>query len=57
MNNFQNTTKNAPFDIFVKWIYREATGVFRTVWAVLHVEPGPCFHSEKLQIIFANIRV
>ncbi len=57
MKSYQNTCNNAPFDHFVKRISRKAMGVSKTVWAVLHVEPGPTFTNEKLQIIFANIRV
>lgn len=57
MMKYQNTCNNAPFGSFPKRISLKAISVFRTVWAVLHIEPGPSFRYEELQIIFANIRV
>ena len=57
MNKASNTCKNQPSTLDVMEVFRKGISVFRVVEAWFRVEPGPTFRSEKLPIIFANIRV
>lgn len=57
MNKASNTCKNQPSTLDVMGVFRKGISVFRVVEAWFRVEPGPTFRSEKLPIIFANIRV